>query len=89
MRCHICDKALTDTEIQYIPETKTFDCCATCLEIAMETAYCDGFVKEESFTESETNFGSGEVEILDNEIYRSAFDHCDAGGFQPDRYSDE
>ena len=91
MRCHICDKALTDAEIQYIPETKTFDCCSTCLEVAMETAYCDGFVKEDSFTtvESDVKFGSGEVEILDTDVYRSVFDHCDAGGFHADRSSDE
>lgn len=89
MRCHICDKALADAEIQYIPETKTFDCCSTCLEIAMETAYCDGFVKEESLgsVELDEQFGSGAVEVLDPDTYRSAFDHCDPG-FQADRYSE-
>ena len=62
MRCHICDRDMSEPEVQYIPETETFDCCSVCLEIAMDAAYCDGFVKEES---------SEEVETLDNETYYS------------------
>jgi hypothetical protein len=81
MRCHICDKALTEAEIQYIPQTKEFDCCSTCLEVAMDAAYCDGFVKEDPLDdpELEEQFGNGATEILDPDTYRSTFDHSDYG----------
>lgn len=81
MRCHICDKALTEAEIQYIPQTKEFDCCSTCLEVAMDAAYCDGFVKEDPLDDPELQdgFGNGSVEVLDPDSYRSTFDHCDPG----------
>lgn len=45
MRCHCCDKQLTEAEIQYIPATNSFEMCSICLEIAMDTAYSDGFVR--------------------------------------------
>lgn len=45
MRCYCCDKLLTDKEVQYLPGTKKFDMCSICLDIAMETAYADGFSK--------------------------------------------
>jgi hypothetical protein len=73
MRCHICDKALTEAEIQYIPQTKEFDCCSTCLEVAMDAAYCDGFVKEDPLDdpELEEQFGNGETETLHRDTYIS------------------
>lgn len=43
MHCHICDRLMTDTEIEYIKETESFECCSTCLEIALNAAYSDGF----------------------------------------------
>lgn len=74
MRCHICDKALSESEITQLPDG-SFDCCSVCLEIAMETAYCDGFVKEEPLEdpELEDEFGSGAVAIFDIETNRSSF----------------
>lgn len=45
MRCNICDKVLTDTEVQFTPDKKGFEPCAPCLEIAMDAAYSDGFVR--------------------------------------------
>ncbi len=43
MRCNACDKALTEAEIQFIPQSKTFEMCSICLEVAMDAAYSDGF----------------------------------------------
>ena len=63
MRCHICDKALTDAEVQFIPETKGFECCSICLEAAMDAAYCDGYVRPDDAE----NPGFGEVEVLEPE----------------------
>lgn len=78
MRCHICDKALSETEITQLPD-RSFDCCAVCLEVAMDAAYCDGFVKEDPLDdpELEEQFGNGAAEILDPGTYRSTFDHGD------------
>ena len=89
MRCHICDKALSEAEIQLTPDGKEFEPCSVCMEVIMETAYCDGFVREEPLDDPELDdlYGSGSVEVLDPDTYRSAFDHCDPG-FQKDSYSE-
>lgn len=77
MRCNICDKPLSETEIVILPNGK-FDCCSVCLEIALDAAYCDGFEREElDDPELEEEFGPGDVEILDFETFRSVFDHSD------------
>lgn len=89
MKCHICDRDMSDTEIQYIPGTKTFDCCGTCLTIAMEAAYCDGFVKEDPLElepEIETKYGNGAVPVLDAGVFSSQLDNdatlwCRTGGY--------
>jgi hypothetical protein len=47
MRCNICDNALSDTEIQVTPDGKTWEPCTTCLDVAFDAAYCDGFVRED------------------------------------------
>jgi hypothetical protein len=47
MRCNICDRALTEKEISLHPATKQFEPCTTCLEIAFDAAYCDGFDTED------------------------------------------
>lgn len=91
MRCHICDKSMTDQEIQIAPDGKTFEPCAVCMAVILETAYSDGFVKEEDLSVElgEDDIGSGAVEVLDdNESYRSVFDHCDAG-YSLNTYGDE
>lgn len=43
MRCNICDKQLTDKEIQWNKELQTWEPCSFCLEAAMDAAYSDGF----------------------------------------------
>lgn len=91
MRCHICDRALSGTEIIKSPDKKSYEPCTSCMEVIMETAYCDGFVKDE---ETETELGDAEgvggiepADTLDPDTYRSVYDHCDSG-FQEDRFSE-
>lgn len=43
MRCNICDKALTENEINWNKEIDAFDPCSTCLEIALEAAFGQGY----------------------------------------------
>lgn len=88
MRCYICDKALTDVEIQMSPDGHSYEPCGICMEIALDAAYSDGVVIEESLDDPDLNnqFGSGAVETLDPTSFVSSFD--EASGFRPDRYSE-
>lgn len=43
MRCNICDHTLTDKEVIFNKEAEAFEPCTTCLDIAMDAAYCDGY----------------------------------------------
>ena len=69
MHCYACDKMLSENEINYIPETKKFDCCAECLEIAMDAAYSNGFVRDDPLDDPELQdeFGNGDVQIIDSD----------------------
>lgn len=51
MRCYICDKSLTEAEIQLTPDKKGFEPCSVCLEVAMDAAYSDGFVRPDEADE--------------------------------------
>lgn len=42
-RCYICNNELTENEIQISTEEMKLEPCTTCLEIIMDSAYCDGF----------------------------------------------
>lgn len=85
MRCHICDKALTEAETQVSPSGKGYEPCTTCMEIAMDAAYCDGFIREEPLDDPELDdeFGDGTVEVLDPDTFRS-----DSDGFQISLFGD-
>lgn len=60
MRCHACDKELTEAEIQYIPEDKSFEMCSICLEIALDAAYSDGFQRPDDADSVELLIEDGE-----------------------------
>lgn len=47
MRCHICDRVLSDKEVVWNNDTKAFEPCGTCLDIALDAAYSDGFHTED------------------------------------------
>lgn len=71
MRCHVCDKAMQETEIQVSPDGKTYEPCAVCMEIIMDAAYSDGFTKD--VDEEQILEDSGEIETLDPDIFVSTF----------------
>lgn len=39
MKCHICDKELSDKETNYNEDLKGYEPCTICLDIAMDAAY--------------------------------------------------
>lgn len=86
MRCHVCDKALTDAEIQVSPSGVGYEPCIPCMEVAMDAAYSDGFVREEPLDDPELNdeFGDGAVEVLDPDTFLS-----DGSGFQLSLFEDD
>jgi hypothetical protein len=88
MRCNICDKALTEAEIQYNPSDKSFECCTVCLDIALDAAYSNGFIKEDPLDddELELDFGNGSIAVLDPEMFRSVYDHSDPYGKEDESY---
>lgn len=47
MRCYICDKELSDKEGSYNKELRQCEPCGTCLDIALDAAYADGFRTED------------------------------------------
>lgn len=47
MHCHICDKELSDKEVSWNKDLDSFEPCTTCLDIAMDAAYCDGYETED------------------------------------------
>jgi hypothetical protein len=63
MRCHCCDKALTEAEIQITPDKK-FDMCSICLDVAMDAAYSDGFVRPDDVQDAPILDPSGEQLVL-------------------------
>jgi len=86
MRCDICDKALSDTEVVFNKElvnpdgTGGYEPCATCLEIAMDAAFSQGFNRpdDEIATEVGDEFGDGIVETLDTDVSLSDYQEGDA-----------
>ncbi len=89
MKCAICDKTLSEAEIILNKETGTWEPCGQCLEIALDAAYSGDFKPDDDLDDPELNtkFGSGAVETLDTDTYRSYYDHCDAG--QSSRISED
>ena len=47
MRCHICDKQLTDKEVVWNKDLDAYEPCSFCLEAARDAAYSDGFQNED------------------------------------------
>lgn len=65
MRCHICDKALSEKEVIYNKDLEAFEPCTVCIDIAMDAAFCDGIqiddaneciVLDASFDEAERSY---------------------------------
>ncbi len=47
MKCNICDAEISEKEIQWNPDYKSWEPCGTCIEIALDAAYSDGYSHEE------------------------------------------
>lgn len=80
MRCNICDRALSDTEVVWNKDINTYEPCSTCLEVAMDAAYSQGFTPDGDpldDPEMEAEFGNGVVETIDPDFQRD--DYGDAG----------
>lgn len=43
MHCYICDRQLSEKEINYNEEIQTYEPCTVCLDVIFDTAYCGGF----------------------------------------------
>lgn len=43
MKCNICDKDLSEKEIVWSKDLDTFEPCGTCLDVAFDAAFSDGF----------------------------------------------
>lgn len=89
MKCHICDKTLSEQEINLNKQSGEFEPCGLCLEIALDAAFSGDFKPDDSLDDPELNskFGSGAVETLDEDTYRSYYDHSDA--YQGHRISED
>lgn len=47
MKCNICDRDMTDKEVQYNKDLKSWEPCMVCWDVILDTAYSDGFSYEE------------------------------------------
>lgn len=81
MRCNCCDKALPDTEVVWNNELKAYEMCATCLEVAMDAAFSQGFTHPDDEIPEEIGdeFGDGIVETFDTDVSLSDYQEGDAG----------
>lgn len=76
MRCHICDRSMSDKEIQPAEGDRLYEPCSTCLEVALDAAYSDGFTTEDDeyiligeFNDDTDHFTVDFVEYKDTENY--------------------
>lgn len=46
MRCYICDRTLSDSEIQYDQDFQSWDPCSTCLDV-IDSVFSDPLTEDE------------------------------------------
>lgn len=76
MRCNICDRALSDAEVVFNKDLDTYEPCSTCLEVAMDAAFSQGFSPDGDpldDPEMQEEFGNGAVETLDPDFQRDGW----------------
>ena len=64
MHCNICDRLMTEKEIVWNKDIDTYEPCGTCLEIAMDAAYSDGFQYDDD--DKNDYIYIGEESVLDD-----------------------
>lgn len=47
MKCNVCDRQLGEKEISWNKDINNFEMCGECLEVALDAAFSDGFLKED------------------------------------------
>lgn len=81
MKCHICDKTMSEAETQLTPDKKTYEPCGVCMEIILDAAYSNGFIRPDDLDD---------VEILDdNEANTTEIDESfpvDISDYNGDNY---
>ena len=90
MRCNVCDRPLSEAEVIWNEDLKTFEMCTTCLDISLEAAFSGDFKRQEKDHDPifEEENGDGEVEILEDPgLLFSYNDSSDS--YQPDIYESE
>ncbi len=74
-KCNICDKEIQGDEIQWNAAGQFFEPCGTCLEIAMDAAYSDGFQYEEDIvTVLDTSFDGDASDIVYSPMNENDYD---------------
>ena len=71
MRCNICDKALSDSEVVFNKNIDGYEPCSICLDIALDAAFSQGhsISGDEIPEEVGDEFGDGIVETLDPDVH--------------------
>lgn len=79
MRCHICDKSLSEKETIYNKDLQAYEPCTVCLDIAMDAAYCDGVQRDEENEALvlDASFDEAERSYLPQHYMRSLIDGYD------------
>lgn len=63
MRCHICDKELSDKEVSYNEDLQGYEPCTECLDIALDAAYSGGVPDDErQFSAVDSSFDEVEAQ---------------------------
>lgn len=78
MHCNICDKQLSEKEINWNEDINTFEPCGTCLDVIMDAAYAQGYDDEEqrvieSDFDDDTYYGDSS-ELWPSELEDEAYD---------------
>lgn len=76
MKCNCCDRDLSDTEVVYNIELQTWEMCSTCLEVAMDAAFSQGFSPDGDpldDPELQEEVGNGAAETLDPDFQRDEY----------------
>lgn len=81
MRCHCCDKELTEKEINWNDDLKSWELCTICLDVALDAAYTNGFQNDDGFVGVDV----GEESADD----RATWDYTEFLVSQPSWYLDE
>lgn len=64
MKCHACDKDMSDKEINYNEELGDYEMCTTCLDIALDAAYSQGFQTEDDIFVIDSGFDGDGSDII-------------------------